>query len=141
MSREWRFWVYILASKSRRIYIGVTNDIERRVREHKEGRIEGFTRRYRINRLVYTEPLQYIANAIAREKEIKSWNRQKRVALIESVNPTWEDLSLEWEKPIELLNALSVDEQQIPRELKLARDDNSCNAVGVAAKQKVSADK
>ena len=103
MNREWRFWVYILASKSRRIYTGVTNDIERRVREHKEGINEGFTQRYRINRLVYCERFRYIGNAIARETEIKGWDQQKRVALIERDNPTSEDLSLEWGQPVELL--------------------------------------
>ncbi len=102
MSREWHFWVYILSSKSRRIYTGVTNDLGRRVREHKEGRIEGFTRRYRINRLVYLERFQYVRNAIAREKEIKSFDRAKRVALIESVNPTRSDLSDEWGTPVKL---------------------------------------
>ncbi len=107
MSREWQFWVYILSSKSRRIYTGVTNDIERRVREHKEGRIEGFTRKYRINRLVYFERFHYVKNAIAREKEIKSFDRAKRVALIESMNPTWSDLSEEWGKPVELVTAAS----------------------------------
>jgi putative endonuclease len=129
MTREWHFWVYILASKSRRIYTGVTNDIERRVKEHKEGRIEGFTRRYKINRLVYRERYHYIGNAIAREKEIKSWDRAKRVALIESVNPTWEDLSLEWGKPIELLKPSTSVEKQIPR---FARDDNSDGANNIA---------
>jgi len=128
MSREWHFWVYILASKSRRIYTGVTNDIERRVREHKRGEIEGFTQRYRINRLVYRERFHYIDNAIAREKEIKSWNREKRVALIESTNPTWEDFSLEWGKPIEMLSA-TTGGQQIPR---CARDDNFSAASGMS---------
>ena len=122
MSREWRFWVYIMASKSRRIYTGVTNDIERRVKEHKEGLIEGFTQRYKINRLVYRERFHYIDNAITREKEIKGWDRTRRVALIESVNPTWEDLSLEWGKPIEMLNPAAAGQKQIPR---FARDDNS----------------
>ena len=103
MSREWHFWVYILASKSRHIYTGVTNDIERRVREHKEGNIDCFTQKYRVNRLVYRERFRYIGNAIAREKEIKGWDRQKRVALIERDNPTWEDLSLEWGQQVELL--------------------------------------
>ena len=83
--------------------------------EHKHGEIEGFAQRYRINRLVYCERFHYIGNAIAREKEIKSWDRGKRVALIESVNPTWEDLSLEWGKPIKMLDPASADEQ--PRSL------------------------
>jgi putative endonuclease len=73
MSHEWDFWVYIMASKSRRIYTGVTNDIERRVKEHKSGEIEGSTQRYRIDRLIYRERFHYIGNAIAREKEIKGW--------------------------------------------------------------------
>jgi putative endonuclease len=122
MSREWRFWVHILASKSRRIYTGVTNDIERRVQEHKSGEIEGFTQKYKINRLVYRERFHYIGNAIAREKEIKGWDRAKRVALIEGANPTWEDLSLEWGNPIEMLNPATAGKRQIPR---FARDDNS----------------
>ena len=134
MSREWRFWVYIMASKSRHIYTGVTNNIERRVREHKEGRIEDFTRRYRINRLVYFERFQYIGNAIEREKEIKSWNRTKRTALVEGINPTWEDLSLEWGKPIQLPWPSTSSEQQIPR---CARDDNfdSANSIGERAQE------
>jgi putative endonuclease len=122
MSREWHFWVYILASKSRRIYTGVTNDIERRVREHKCGEIEGFTQRYKINRLVYRERFHYVGNAIAREKEIKGWDRAKRVALIEAENATWEDLSLEWGEPIEMMDPATAGKQQIPR---FARDDNS----------------
>src|SRR5271157_3787225 len=103
LKREWHFWVYILASKSRHIYTGMTNDIQRRVTEHKAGEIEGFTRRYKINRLVYYERFRYAGNAINREKQIKSLDRTKRVALIESMNPTWDDLSEEWGKPIEPL--------------------------------------
>jgi putative endonuclease len=97
---ERHFWVYILSSKSRRIYTGVTNDIGRRIREHKSGEFEGFTQRYRINRLVYYERFRYIGNAINREKQIKSLDRAKRVALIEDMNPTWDDLSEEWGKPV-----------------------------------------
>jgi len=103
MPREHRFYVYIVASKSRRIYTGVTNNIERRVAQHKRGEIEGFTKRYRINRLVYFERYQYVGNAIRREKQIKGLDRAKRVALIERDNPTWDDLSAEWGKPIEPL--------------------------------------
>ncbi|HKD84688.1 MAG TPA: GIY-YIG nuclease family protein [Terriglobales bacterium] len=150
--------MYIMASRSRRIYTGVTNDIERRVKEHKAGMIEGFTRKYRINRLVYFERFHYVGNAIGREEEIKSWDRRRRVALIETTNPTWEDLSLEWGKPVRMLHATSggqqiprsarddnfegastdgerAEEQQIPRELKLARDDNSDSAALVAAEE------
>jgi putative endonuclease len=114
MTRDWQFWAYIVASKSRRIYTGVTNDIERRVREHKAGQIEGFTQRYRINRLVYCERFRYIGNAIEREKQIKSFDRAKRVALIESTNPTWDDLSDEWGKPIARLRVLSEERKADP---------------------------
>ena len=96
MPREFRFYVYIMASKSRRIYTGVTNDIGRRVAQHKAGKIEGFTQRYKINRLVYFELFQYVKSAIHREKEIKGWDRAKRVALIERENPTWDDLAHDW---------------------------------------------
>jgi putative endonuclease len=101
--REWRFYVYIMASKSRRIYTGVTNNIFRRVMQHKRGEIEGFTQKYKINRLVYYQEFQYIGNAIAREKKIKGVDRAKRVALIESDNPTWVDLAEGWGKPLEPL--------------------------------------
>ena len=114
MTRDWHFWVYIVASKSRRIYTGVTNDIGRRVREHKAGLIEGFTQRYRINRLVYHEGFRYIDNAIEREKQIKSMDRAKRVALIESKNPTWVDLSEEWGKPIARLRVSASERKADP---------------------------
>jgi putative endonuclease len=103
MAREWHFYVYILASKSRRIYTGVTNNIGRRVAQHKRGEIEGFTQRYKITRLVYIEEYRYVRAAIRREKQIKGLDRAKRVALIERENPTWDDLAEDWGKPIELL--------------------------------------
>jgi putative endonuclease len=93
MAREYRFYIYIMASKSRRIYTGVTNNLGRRVKQHKAGEIEGFTQRYKINRLVYFEVFQYVANAICREKKIKGLDRAKRVALIERENSTWKDLA------------------------------------------------
>jgi putative endonuclease len=111
MNREWHSWVYIMSSKSRHIYTGVTNDIGRLVREHKAGQIEGFTQRYKINRLVYHEQFRYVGNAIEREKQIKGLDRAKRVALIESINPTWEDLSEEWGKPIERLKILAEEQK------------------------------
>ncbi len=69
MRREWKFYVYIMASKSRRIYVGMTNSLFSRVMQHKEGQIEGFTKRYKINRLVHFEPFQYVNNCIARESK------------------------------------------------------------------------
>ena len=87
------YFVYIMASRSRRLYTGVTNDLLRRVREHKEGQIPGFTRKYNMERLVYFEEHGDIREAIYREKQIKGWRRAKKIALIESLNPDWEDLS------------------------------------------------
>lgn len=87
------FYVYIMASRSRVLYVGVTNDLARRVNEHKGGLVAGFTSRYRITRLVYFEEFADIRDAIAREKELKGWVRARKTRLIDSSNPTWEDLS------------------------------------------------
>ncbi len=78
MRRDWKFHVYIMASKSRRIYVGMTNSLFSRVMQHKEGQIEGFTKRYKINRLVHFEPFQYVNNCIAREKQVKKDGRETR---------------------------------------------------------------
>jgi putative endonuclease len=75
------------------IYIGVTNDLERRVAEHKQGLIEGFTKEYHVHLLVYLEWFSDIRDAIAREKQLKKWNRQWKLELIEKENPEWIDLS------------------------------------------------
>ena len=85
------YYVYILASRSRVLYVGVTNDLARRVEQHRQGEAE-FTGRYRVNRLVYSESFEYVLEAIAREKQVKSWTRVKREALIVAANPEWEDL-------------------------------------------------
>ncbi|SNT39783.1 putative endonuclease [Granulicella rosea] len=92
MPREHHYSVYILASRSRTLYIGVTNDLSGRVREHREGRAGSFTTRYQLHRLVYFERFQYVNNAIAREKYLKHMTRAEKIALIETMNPTWEDL-------------------------------------------------
>jgi putative endonuclease len=101
--REYIFYVYILSDRSRRLYIGMTNDIVLRVTQHREHRPGTYTARYNIDRLVYFERFQYVNNAIAREKKLKDWNRAKKIALIESENPTWEDLSEKWRNPDTLL--------------------------------------
>ncbi|MCU1222866.1 MAG: Excinuclease subunit domain protein [Edaphobacter sp.] len=93
MRREYEFYVYILASRSRKLYVGMTNSLIRRMGEHKTGACDGFTKRYAITRLVYFERFQYVNNAIAREKELKDWRRELKVRLIEAGNPTWEDLA------------------------------------------------
>jgi len=90
------YYVYIMASKSRVLYIGITNNIWRRVWEHKNDIHPGFTSKYRVHRMVHFESFKYVGNAIAREKRIKGWLREKKVALIRSVNPTWGDLSQRW---------------------------------------------
>ncbi len=90
------YWVYILTSDSGTLYTGATNDIVRRVLEHKRKLTGGFTARYAVNRPVYLEQAQSAYEAIAREKESKGWRRARKVALIESANPKSEDLSAEW---------------------------------------------
>jgi len=89
---EYHFWVYILSNRSHILYIGVTNNLRKRVMKHREQTPGTFTARYKIIRLVYCERFQYINNAIAREKELKHWTRAQKIALIEAVNPTWEEL-------------------------------------------------
>ena len=88
-------YVYILASKSRVLYVGVTNDLRRRLHEHRTSRI-GFTAAYRVHRLVYFEAIGPPVAAISREKELKRWTRKKKVALIRSTNPKWIDLAKDW---------------------------------------------
>ena len=85
------YYVYIMASRSRVLYTGVTNDLARRVEEHKRGLIPGFTSTYRVTRLVHFEAFADVHEAIAREKHIKGWGRARKVRLIERHNPTWED--------------------------------------------------
>ncbi|MGA7290879.1 MAG: GIY-YIG nuclease family protein [Terriglobales bacterium] len=115
MQDEKRYYVYIMASRSLTLYTGVTGSIYRRALQHKAGETEGFTKKYHINRLVYYETFKYVNGAIAREKQIKAWTRAKRLALIKTMNPAWQDLADGWGKPAEL---------QIPR---FARDDNPEN--------------
>jgi putative endonuclease len=86
------YYVYIMASKSKTLYTGITNDLVRRVYEHKHKLVPGFTAKYNIDRLVYYDRTSDVDAAIAREKQVKSWTRAKRIALIASVNPGWADL-------------------------------------------------
>ena len=87
------YFVYILASRSKNLYTGVTNNLHRRLEEHRSGAASAHTRKYRITRLVHVESTDDVYSAIQREKQIKGWTRAKRVALIERDNPTWRDLS------------------------------------------------
>ena len=92
------YYVYILSNKRDSVlYIGVTNDLERRLYEHKNDLIDGFTKRYNVHKLVYYETTTDVTAAIEREKQLKGWSREKKDALIDTVNPGRKDLSKEWE--------------------------------------------
>ncbi len=93
---DYQFWVYIVGSSSGTLYIGFTNDIDRRIWEHKSGEFEGFASKYGCNRLLYYEKFDNVFKAIAREKQLKGWRREKKIKLIESVNPRWQDLAETW---------------------------------------------
>jgi putative endonuclease len=90
------YYVYIMTNHSRTLYTGVTNDLKRRVYEHKHKLVPGFTQKYNIALLAYYEATPDVRSAIEREKQIKGWLRAKKIALIESVNPEWRDLSADW---------------------------------------------
>ena len=91
-----QYYVYMMANRSRMLYTGVTNSVERRVYEHKQKLLDGFTKKYDINMLAYYEETNGVEGAISREKQIKAWRRSKKIALIESMNPQWRDLSEGW---------------------------------------------
>ncbi len=90
------YHIYILASDSRRLYVGMTSDLVRRVWQHRVGALPGFTQRYRISRLVYFESTTDARAAVARERQVKAWTREKRLRLVESVNAGWTDLATTW---------------------------------------------
>ena len=92
------YFVYIMTNRSKTLYTGVTNNLERRVFEHKNKLVAGFTSKYNITKLVYYEETSNVHAALAREKQIKGWRRAKKIALIEAENPEWKDISLEWYK-------------------------------------------
>lgn len=92
-----QYAVYILTNKKNgTLYIGMTNNLERRLFEHKNKSVEGFTKKYGVDKLVYFEVYQYVNDAIAREKRLKSWNRQWKIDLIEEENSNWKDLAHDW---------------------------------------------
>ena len=92
---NYNYYVYILTSNNgRAMYIGFSNNLERRIQEHKSGLIEGFTKKYNVHRLVYYEYFEDASAAIAREKELKGWKRERKNALVESVNPEWKEILL-----------------------------------------------
>ena len=107
MHRAKRYYVYILSSRSRVLYVGMTGFLSARILQHRSGETDSFARRYNINRLVYFEVFRYANNAISRETEIKSWSRKRKIALIEATNPLWCDLAEDWGKFVDI-------KQQIP---------------------------
>ncbi|WP_336129141.1 MULTISPECIES: GIY-YIG nuclease family protein [Mesoflavibacter] len=93
----YKYYVYLLSSKKNgTLYIGVTNDLERRMFEHKNKLVSGFTAKYNVNKLMYFEDFQYVNDALKREKQLKNWNRQWKIDLIEKENKEWKDLSIDW---------------------------------------------
>jgi putative endonuclease len=132
------YWVYITSGRTRTLYVGVTNDIERRSYEHGNRSVPGFSSKYNLDRLVYLEEHADIRDAIEREnnrareqssertiereKRIKSWRQEKKLALIESLNPRWRDLSLDWrltERPWGSEKSLRVDPSTPPQKMRL----------------------
>ena len=112
-----------MASRSLNLYVGVTRNLRRRVRQHKEHTFDGFTAQYAIERLLYFERYQYVNNAIRREKRLKNGRREKKITLIRSPNPTWIDLAEDWGKPVEM----QVPPLRIPAGRdRSGRDDKSC---------------
>lgn len=93
---EYKYWVYIMSSVTGTLYIGISGDLVQRVFLHKSGEIEGFSAIYKCIRLVYFEAYDDVHKAIAREKQLKRWRREKKIALIEKVNPRWQDLAEHW---------------------------------------------
>ena len=93
MPKSERYYVYLLTNWNNKVmYTGVTNNLERRIYEHKNKLVKGFTKKYNVNKLVYFEETQEIITAITREKEIKKWRREKKNQLVNRMNPTWKDL-------------------------------------------------
>ena len=97
--RQHCYTVYILGSISGTLYIGITSDLVTRVRQHRNHAFGGFTAKYEVNRLLYFESFGEVRNAIAREKQLKGWRREKKIALITKENPQWKDLSRGWFDP------------------------------------------
>lgn len=96
MYREKQYYVYIMTNRSGTLYVGVTNNIRKRVYQHKNKLVEGFSKKYNIDRLIYYEVFSDVRSAIVREKSIKGWLRSRKIELINTINPDWKDLSKDW---------------------------------------------
>jgi putative endonuclease len=123
--RDHNYYVYIVTNKHRStLYIGMTNDLERRIVEHKNGEIRGFTQRYQLNRLVWFEHFRDVDAAIAREKELKGWVRSKKIALIEKQNPRWFDRSADWAQEPKIDKGWPTMEEMVRDSSPAARNQN-----------------
>jgi putative endonuclease len=124
MDKEHRYAVYIMGSKTGTLYVGMSGFFDTRVDQHKAGETEGFSATYHCNRLVYYETYDKVYKAIAREKQLKGWRRAKKIALIEKLNPRWQDLAENWGKEMLLPNqSIKEVEEQKQRRIKLGRQD------------------
>ena len=103
------YYVYILTNRSGTLYVGVTNDLERRLQEHRTGKAGAFTTRYKLDRLVYIEESNDVRAAIAREKQLKGWTRKRKIALFTEVNPRWLDLSADWSSAVSEVASQKLD--------------------------------
>jgi putative endonuclease len=111
--KEYNFYIYILTNWNDKVmYIGMTNNLERRLHEHKNKLVDGFTKKYNVNKLVYYEHGTDVHAAIAREKEIKKWRREKKNNLVMTMNPEWKDLSIEWD--VEKFSPLTMSFRRAP---------------------------
>ena len=122
---EQRYYVYIMASRSRTLYIGLTSVLATRVHQHKDDLHEGFSKQYQCHRLVYFECYEDVQRAIAREKQMKRWSRAKKLFLIERDNPAWYDLSEEWGKSIEPWQEPTGLSTTAAKDTTSGRDDSS----------------
>ena len=122
--KQHEYWVYIMASTTGTIYVGMTGTLfVRVVNQHKAGQIEGFTKTYRCTRLVYYESYDNVHKALRREKQLKLWRRSKKVALIESKNPRWKDLSESWDREI-LFRGQSMEEAEAQKQRRIQLGNN-----------------
>ena len=120
---NYRFWVYIMSSRTRTLYVGITGYLNRRVLQHKIDTIEGFTEKYKVHRLVYYETFDHVANALSREKQLKRWRREKKIALIETTNPRWKDLAETWGRELRFRGeSIGVEFPESARQRTLPRD-------------------
>ncbi len=112
MPRDHKYWLYIVASLTGTLYVGMTNSIDRRIDEHKDETFKGFASKYACDRLVHWESFDDVRKAIDREKQLKGWRREKKIALIETLNPSWKDLAKDWGQPLQLLKPIDENHRK-----------------------------